>query len=848
MNRFRIGYCALVVLGACATKNEAIDLVERLSDTEARAGQITDAAALFSGISAEGRIGDWKIYNNRVQFIVQGDRPGDYYVDYPGVVVDADVVRDAEEVGQEFIDEWTSVVGLGRLLKPDTITVLSDGLDGGAAVLEVRGKEAPFELITGAAESPELIPNLGMEMVTTYTLRPDSQFLEVNTRVTSPSQEVTITVGDVLLASTDVSSLWEPTVGFNAPNDGPRRFTAYTANDTDGALAIVAASNQQLGTGPLSLLAELTDLAAMTSDSLTLGQGQSTEYLRYYAVGRDIGEITDELLELDGVATERFEQVIMSDEGPVAGARVTILLDGVPWTQTLSNASGKISVNVPTDSTVSMAVDGRGQGVVRDLPSGAGYFSPYADPALKQKVLESMASGSALRGLAKGYGTSSGEPLTPPGVLSIRSEDDLPFELRLTPLDAVPSLDRALYPARYSGEGIITWARDGTLEVQIEPGRYELVAHRGIRFEREIKEVTVTSGERNEINVALPQAYAHEGYLLGDPHSHSAPSNDASIPMADRLMVASGVGIQLHFGTDHDHVADYKPIVSALGLSPVLHSVVADEVSPPARGHLNLYPLTQSELANGGAWLWWANPVSTTEEQMQQIADHSPDDYRTQLNHPLSGGLGSSAGWEPGVINKGTYWSERFELIEVLNAGRYEKYLPFYYDLVGRGFMVAPTGVSDSHSHTGGAVGLSATFWGVGTDDVQACSDDVLRAAIDARNTIVTRGPYLDMSVAPGTMLTSASEVQVTAKSPSWMQVDRLILVRNGVAAETVDGTTATFALDAAEDSYYVVIAEGDTPMGGPWGTQTPWAMSAPIWVDVAGDGWTPPLAPLEVK
>ena len=189
MNRFRIGYCALVVLGACATKNEAIDLVERLSETEARAGQITDAAALFSGISAEGRIGDWKIYNNRVQFIVQGDRPGDYYVDYPGVVVDADVVRDAEEVGQEFIDEWTSVVGLGRLLKPDTITVLSDGLDGGAAVLEVRGKEAPFELITGAAESPELIPNLGMEMVTTYTLRPDSQFLEVNTRVTSPSQE-----------------------------------------------------------------------------------------------------------------------------------------------------------------------------------------------------------------------------------------------------------------------------------------------------------------------------------------------------------------------------------------------------------------------------------------------------------------------------------------------------------------------------------------------------------------------------------------------------------------------------------------------------------------------------------
>ena len=85
------------------------------------------------------------------------------------------------------------------------------------------------------------------------------------------------------------------------------------------------------------------------------------------------------------------------------------------------------------------------------------------------------------------------------------------------------------------------------------------------------------------------------------------------------------------------------------------------------------------------------------------------------------------------------------------------------------------------------------------------------------------------------------------ALAPSWIQVDRLSLLRNGEVVESVEDASATFEIAPETDSYFVVIAEGDSAMGGVWGGQTPWAMSSPILFDVGGDGWTPPLAAFEM-
>jgi hypothetical protein len=303
----------------------------------------------------------------------------------------------------------------------------------------------------------------------------------------------------------------------------------------------------------------------------------------------------------------------------------------------------------------------------------------------------------------------------------------------------------------------------------------------------------------------------------------------------------------VHFGTDHDHVADYRPLVAALGLEDAVTSIVADEVSPPLRGHFNVYPLEPKvEEANHGAWRWWESFPSSTEDIFDKLADRHGSDIVVAVNHPTDNGMASMAGWSEGSVRSGDRWSERFSAMEVLNAGSIDDYLDVWWDLTTRGVISTPVGVSDAHGPFSGRLGLSATYLGVGVDSPAALTDALLLDAVQSGRVVVTRGPFLSLSVDPGSTLTPDTTVEVEALSPSWIVVDRLLLFRDGVEVSRVDGTTATFQLAPEADAVYTVVAEGDTPMA-PVDDQRPWAMSGALFVDVDGDGWTPPAPPLAV-
>ena len=130
------------------------------------------------------------------------------------------------------------------------------------------------------------------------------------------------------------------------------------------------------------------------------------------------------------------------------------------------------------------------------------------------------------------------------------------------------------------------------------------------------------------------------------------------------------------------------------------------------------------------------------------------------------------------------------------------------------------------------------------TEQVGGYSDADLLDVFARGDTIVTRGPFLNLSIPPGSTLGPGETIRVESVSPSWIVVDRLLLMRDGVVVETVQGTTAEFVLDAETDAVYHVLAEGDTPMA-PLTGRTPWAMTGAYRVDVDGNGWQAPLAPL---
>ncbi|MFT4623160.1 MAG: hypothetical protein ACI8PZ_001816 [Myxococcota bacterium] len=827
-----------------------IDLVEALGAGEVRAGVVTDPAALFGGTSAEGRVGDVKLYNDRVRFVVQGLVGSSYYIETGGTVVDADLVRPDGSPGRDIVDELTPMYGLGRVMMPTQITVVSDGTDGAAAVVRVIGVEAPLGLIEGALETPGFVPNLGLTMTTEYRLEPDSWLLEVHSEVTAGVDSATLAMGDLFMGAPEVADPWAP--GSGLAGDAPEGFlwTGFMGRRNDVAVGLVAAEGTAFTAGGYDLLTELADMVIGFGPSVEVAPGETLAWTRYYGVAPDIATLSDAALAVQGAPTEATTGQVTAPDGPVPGARVNLMVDGAPFAIAVTDADGRYTAQVPVGAKVEPLADGRGAGLFLDLPDGAGDYSPYVDPAVRSQVLATFVDGSASVPQAQGRGVGTpSDPLTLglPAALTVRVDDGLPFAVRVGFVDPDVAVDDRLIGGRPDGLAAAGWARDGAVDLVLEPGAYDITVWRGMRYELFTERLTLAAGTPSELVATLPRAIEHPGWTLGDPHQHASPSSDGAVPMADRLITGAGVGVQVHFGTDHDHVADYRPLVDALGLQAHLRSVVADEVSPPLRGHFNIYPIEPAEEANGGAWTWWGEIPETTEAMVDALRARHGESFVIQSNHPTDSGLAEMSDWAPGVVGDGERWTWELGAVEALNSGEHEAFTAFYLDLLNRGYVVTPTGVSDSHGHFSGSIGLSATWFGVGSDAVEDWSDDALVEAMAARRTVASLGVFLATSVDPGAVIGPGTTVEVEARSASWIGVDRLHLLRDGEIIETVDGTSATFDLDADRDASFVVIAEGDAPMA-PISGRTPWAMTSAWLLDVDGDGWTPPLPALVVE
>ena len=850
----------LALLYACAPADEVpatdtdvpIDLSERLAEGEVRAGVLVDEAPLFAGVFAEGQVGDVMLKNSRVQLVIQGTRPGSYIVGRGGGVLDADIVRPEGQLGRDLVKDWVPNAGIARVVNPDVVEVINDGRNGEAAVVRVEGPESPITFIEGTLESPGFVADLGLRIEHTYTLEPDSWLVRVDTTMTATTGTANVPPGDLLMGAPEVAWDWVEGSGLDdGARGGPFRWTSYVGHHHDVAVAVLAADGGVLKAGALDLVSSAADLLVAFDDTVEVAPGAPVTFSRWYGVGPDLASLTDEVLARDGGPTDTLSGTVTAPDGPVAGAWVAVLVDDKPYTLAVTADDGSWSADVPAGSDATHLAIGRGNGRFLDLPEGATSYAPYAAPSVEAATRDGLAQGAVPVPMSEGRGVASAEApdvLLEPGTLRVEVADGMPFMVRAAFTDAQPAVDPRLVPERPSGLGGAGWSTDGSIELALEPGTYNVLVQRGIRFEVHTETITVQAGQTATVQATLAQAYTTPGWLLADPHAHSASSADAEISMEDRVIVAAAHGLQLHFGTDHDRLADYRPLLPTLGLSPWLNSVVSNEFSLTLRGHFNIYPLTPDPSApNLGAWSWWEDLRPTTDEMLEFLRERQPDPLIIQANHATDSGVASGAGWSVGRISNADRWTDELDTTEVINASDYESFFPFFLDLLNRGYVTTPVGVSDSHSHFAGSVGVSTTFIRLGIDAPSDYTDAGLVTAMQARATIASRGPYLDMSITPGSTIGAGQSLTVTAKCPSWCTVDRLVLLKDGAPVETVDDVTATFSLDADADASWIVVAEGDNPMQ-PVSGHTPWAMSSPILLDVDGDGWDPPLPPLIVR
>ncbi|MGB0639857.1 MAG: CehA/McbA family metallohydrolase, partial [Myxococcota bacterium] len=749
----------------------------------------------------------------------------------------------------------------------------SDGADGTAAIVRAKGHLSPLMLLTGTLESDGLIQPRMVEITTDYILEPDSWLLRMDTHVLWKDVATPVQFADMAFMAFDVTSGYKHHAGRGGDSPETYGWTSIMGDSNELTLAIMQGEDygEFVANAVLDTLVDLGPLLIGSNEAVTVSDGDEMEWSRYMGVASDLATLTDEWHVRRGDETETIGGIVQSGGVGLPGVRVHVLdADGGPVTMAVTDENGEYSASTPVGEATHVLADSRGSGVYFDRMPGSGWYGPYAAESVRDHTLQSIENGATPIAFHPGHGISekipSGEnvllTLTPPGTLqvNITAGETAVVRVNFTEGDPVES-DPTLVASRPAGSMAWLYIRDGEGSIPLEPGTYSVVVHRGTLFEAHVETVTIESGLTTEMTATLEQSVTTNGLWSLDPHSHGSPSGDGSISMEGRLIVHAAHGVDVHFGTDHDHVADYRVLLDPLGLNEHLASIVADEVSPSLRGHHNVYPLESvPDKVNGGAFPWWSTWKDwvTTDGLYAAIREMASDgDIIVQANHPTStSGLFSNADWNAssGVVRTGTHWSDDFDAFEVLNDGGYASVLPYYFDMVNRGMRPAPVGVSDSHSHRGG-VGENRTWAPIDIDSITELTNDHIRQAIQSSGVIASHGPIIDARVgeqwAPGADFEGPISLDVNVKGPSWMPIDTLEIYANGELSSTIEierNETTSIELNPSTDTAYILIATGTGDMSPVYPGQRPWALASAFFIDADGGGWEPPLPSLLIE
>jgi hypothetical protein len=189
-------------------------------EPQAHAGRVTAAGQLVGGPRTIGEVGDWRLSNGRVRFIVQdlnlipaGSKPvyggtadagvgGDRnYATFGGTLIDADLARPEAELDPRATGDGAD--GLGELfpsfflsaLEPDSIQVIDDGSTGNPARVRVTGKPAEFltqtkfvdcvAVLGGVPSGASCAGAADIGFTVDYALGPNDDYLTITAAMTN---------------------------------------------------------------------------------------------------------------------------------------------------------------------------------------------------------------------------------------------------------------------------------------------------------------------------------------------------------------------------------------------------------------------------------------------------------------------------------------------------------------------------------------------------------------------------------------------------------------------------------------------------------------------------------------
>ncbi len=813
------------------------DVSAALAAGQARAGKVTQASQLLAGLKVLGRVGDFKLYNDKVAFIIESTRASDGYAPYGGGLLDAARLGLPGARGQSFHGELMLGVGT-KLASPQSVGVVSDGSDGKAAVVRAIGTPAPLPILA-AMLGENLGGNPDVYLVTDYVLAPGSETLEIRFRIVNRTYaKLEIPMLALGFSSGDGVEFFADGAGFDVAKAGPQSWIAMVGRDLGYAFVspdhtidpiiryegIWATSNGGLSVPAAGEAQRLYKLA------LTDGEPEAVRRMvRKVLAQADPPELSGTVRDAKGA--------------PVADVAIHVETDSNPTsyvTLTRSDAQGGYRVALAP-------------GKYRLTPIGEGRALPGPTPVELSGAATKDLTISGSASLAVSVGDEQGSPLPAKVVVKPKT-------------GSFQSLPTSYGEEVRPGGTLIRYAPGGSVTIALPPGEYTVTGSRGFEYELDQKSVTLVDGAPQSLAFKLKRSVDTTGFMCGDFHVHAMWSPDSSDLYLHKVAALAGEGLEIPVITEHEYIADLNPTIAELGLQAWIRGVIGEELTTFVYGHFNPFPLTQDATKpNQGAMTWYKKTPPTLFADVHKTWPGAV----LQVNHPRGSAMGaffSYAGYDPktALATKASEWTKQFEAIEVWNGnhwspdGAVEK---DWYSFLDRGFLATATGNSDSHRALTSEVGYPRNYVQLGVDSPAKLDLSALAKAVKEQRVVVSGGPFLNVSVGGkglGEVAAATSKqakLAVKVQAPTWMSVDTLRVIMGGVEVHklTLDAKTADpmnpvvrynaeLELLPEKDTWVIVVASGTTPMDPVSRGDVPFAVSNPIYLDVDGNGaYDPP-------
>ncbi len=820
--------------------------------TGATAKAIETPSELIGGGFAQGRIGDFLLENDRVRVIVQQPGHAIAPIPYGGTIIDADLKR-SSGAGRDEFGKLGLIYAFGRTVNVSKVEVLNDGTKGGYAVIAASGTDAVVDYVNVKNVLSQFLGNVELvrdpdteipfTITTYYVLSPGESRVRVLSAFCNGGKDtVSMQVGD-LLEQGGVSEVFNPegcTNGLGAKDCliDPMPWFGYQANEVAygyrsykfvdsktpasnallyvaGVAAVLADGENQAG-----LLSWVDPNATRRPGSFGVLPGDKRTFLRDFFVGKDLGEITSNMLALDASSKSRLTVTAQKADGsPAPGARVTIKLAESGRMQTLlvTDAQGLARVDVkPGNYLVGVGA----------LGSAIEALTPVSVPSNGEA--SATVKLGASRTLTVNVADPFGSPLT--AKVTVRCANP-PCVDQL--IDYRPYVDVESQPSDLQAQ--VHVGADGRAVIPLPPGEYEVLVTRGMEYSA-FPDTFPTRGQAVDlraadqtVNATLAHVVDTTGWMSADLHVHAMGSPDSAVANSTRAMSFAAEGVDVLVSTDHDFVTDYRPVLEQLQLTGQMTSMIGCEVTPFDFGHHNTFPLTRRDTVNGGAFEWAGGdgPTLRLDQLYAGIRAADPDAV-IQMNHPRGAPGGALTQIKIDTATGATHadpatfrqeanpaataldtrlFSNDFDAMEVMNGtspntGVLNDWMTF----MSRGWLKVGTGVSDSHYTYNVIGGYGRTWLKVGVDAPTAFTTSAFTQAMKQRKASFSSGPFIaltarkldaggqptgpEFEVGDTVSIAAGSSLQLTVdvQAPEWMQFDSVEVHTHVEGREAVNG------------------------------------------------------------